>query len=264
MSDPRQTEVIDRARTVLPKDDRILAVYLVGSHASHENDDHSDVDVHVVVTDESAPTFDFAEALETIAGPLVHTDPIPGLTGGLGITPDWLHVDLIAHPLSEYDPDDYEAVLPLFDRSGDLLPPARVPEPDGEPYYPDRNVKLFFYFIGNLAGVLGRDERVVANMGVHVVRDQLIQLMRAERGVRRNGGAKRLNAFLSAEQRAFLESIPAVGSDPADIVAANRMICREFIRRGTALAERTGAEWPQAFVDATLSHLRGFFGVEFG
>ncbi|GLZ81349.1 hypothetical protein Afil01_61560 [Actinorhabdospora filicis] len=264
MTDPRQAAVIDRARTVLPQDERVLAVYLVGSHASHEDDAYSDVDVHVVVTDEAAETYDFATAMESIAGRLVLTDGIPGLSGGLGITPDWLHVDLIVHPLSEYDPDDYEAVLPLFDRSGNLLPEARVPGGNGDPYYPRRNVRLFFYFLGNLVNVLGRREYVVANMGVSAVRDQLIALMRAERGVRRSGGVKRLNAFVSDEQREFLESIPAVGCEPKDIIAANQMICREFIRRGTALAAATGEEWPQEFVDATLTHLREAFGVEFG
>ena len=87
--------------------------------------------------------------------------------------------------------------------------------------------------------------------------------MLAERGVRRTGGAKRLNAYLSDEQRAVLEAIPAAGTDPADIVAANHYICREFIRRGTALAQQTGEPWPAEFVDATLAHLRRHFDVDF-
>jgi len=262
-----QQAVIDRARTEFPKDDRVLGVFLIGSHASGENDAYSDVDLHLVITDESAESFreDFARVLEDLAGPLVLADPIPGLLGGLGITEDWLHVDLIAHPLSEYGPDDYEAVLPLYDRSGDLLPPARRPDAEhGEPYFPQQAVNLFFYFLGNLVTVLGRDERVVGNSGITAVRDQLVKLMRAERGVRRTGGLKRLNAFVSDEQRAFLESIPAAGTDPADIIAANRVICAEFVRRGRALAKATDAEWPDRLEEATLRRLRDHFGVEFG
>ncbi|GAA1579846.1 hypothetical protein GCM10009789_37020 [Kribbella sancticallisti] len=39
------------------------------------------------------------DVLRTIAGPTVLTDRIPGIVcGGLGITPDWLYVDLIIHP----------------------------------------------------------------------------------------------------------------------------------------------------------------------
>ncbi|MBB6035095.1 nucleotidyltransferase domain-containing protein [Phytomonospora endophytica] len=267
MTHHAQLAVIDRARTELPKDERVLGVFLIGSHASGEDDAYSDVDVHVVIADDAADSFraDFARVLEDLAGPLVLADPIPGLIGGLGITEDWLHVDLIAHPLSEYEPADYEAVLPLFDRTGDLLPPARRPAAEhGEPYFPLPAVNLFFYFLGNLVTVLGRDERVVGNSGIVAVRDQLVKLMRAERGVRRTGGLKRLNTYLSTEQRAFLESIPAAGTDPADIVAANRVICAEFIRRGRALAENTKAAWPDRLEEATLRRLRDHFGVEFG
>ena len=96
-----------------------------------------------------------------------------------------------------------------------------------------------------------------------MIRDQLIALMLAERGVRRTGGAKRLNAYLSAEQRATLAAIPAAGADPADIIAANQYMCREFIRRGTALAEQMGERWPAEFVAATLAHLRRHFGTDF-
>ena len=155
----------------------------------------------------------------------------------------------------------------LFDRDGTLFPDGDIAQQGGrpsEPYWPAGPVNLFFYFLGNLVTVLGRDERVVANQGVGAVRDQLIALMLAERGVRRTGGAKRLNALLSAEQRAALEAIPAAGSEPADIIKANQYICREFIRRGTALAEVTGETWPADFVDATLTHLRNHFTVDFG
>jgi hypothetical protein len=91
----------------------------------------------------------------------------------------------------------------------------------------------------------------------------LIRLMLAERGVRRTGGAKRLNALLSAEQRATLEAIPAVGSEPADIIAANQYISREVIRRGKVLAHHTNTPWPTPFVEATLNHLHNHFKVPF-
>ena len=87
--------------------------------------------------------------------------------------------------------------------------------------------------------------------------------MLAERGVRRTSGAKRLNALLSDEQRATLEAVPAAGTDPADIIAANQYICRQFVTRGTALAKLTDNPWPTEFVDATLTHLRNHFQVDF-
>jgi predicted nucleotidyltransferase len=254
---------------MLPEDDRILGVYLIGSYGSGEADRFSDVDVHCVVTDDSLGWFEqnWADVLRTLAGPTVLADRIPGLVGGLGITPDWLHVDLVIHPLASFDRCQYDGVRVLFDRDGTLFPDGDQPRKQGRPgtpYWPRQAVNLFFYFLGNLVTVLGRDERIVASQGIGAVRDQLIALMLAERGVRRTGGAKRLNAYLSTEQRAALEAVPAAGTDPADIIAANQHICREFIRRGTALAQRTGEPWPQEFVDATLSHLRNHFNIDFG
>ena len=266
--DERQQAVITRAQTMLPDDERILGVYLIGSYGAGEADRFSDVDVHLVVTDESLGWFEenWADGLRTIAGPTVLADRIPGLIGGLAITPDWLHVDLVIHPRASFDRCQYDGVRVLFDRDGTLFPDGDQPRTEGRPgtpYWPQQAVNLFFYFLGNLVTVLGRDERIVANQGVGAVRDQLIALMLAERGVRRTGGIKRLNAYLSAEQRAALEAIPAAGTDPADIIAANQYICREFIRRGTALAKTTGEPWPQDFVDATLAHLHNHFNVAF-
>jgi hypothetical protein len=224
--------------------------------------------VHCVVADDAVDWFEenWADVLRKITGPTVLTDRIPGITGGLGITADWLHVDLVIHSRSSFDRFQYDGVRVLFDRDGTLFPDGDQPATGGQPgtpYWPEQAVKLFFYFLGNLVTVLGRDERIVANQGIGAVRDQLIVLMLAERGVRRTGGAKRLNSYLSPEQRATLEAIPAAGTDPADIIAANQYICREFIRRGTALAERTGERWPSEFVDATLAHLRRHFGEDF-
>jgi predicted nucleotidyltransferase len=266
--DAGQRLVIERARTALPDDERILAVYLIGSYGTGEADEFSDVDVHCVVTDESAAWFEehWTDVLAVIAGPTVLADAIPGLIGGLGITSDWLHVDIVIHPLGSFDRFQYDGIRVLFDRDGSLFPEgdlARTGGRPGPPYWPERAVNLFFYFLGNLVTVLGRDERIVGLQGIGAVRDQLVALMLAERGVQRTGGLKRLNAYLSDEQRSCLEAVPAAGCDPVDIVAANRYLCREFIRRGTALAERTGERWPREFVDATLTHLHRHFGVDF-
>jgi predicted nucleotidyltransferase len=266
--DERQQTAIEQARDVLPEDERVLAVYLIGSYGTGEADRFSDVDVHLVVTDESLPWFEenWDDVLRQVAGPTVFADRLPGLVGGLGITHDWLHVDLIVHPLESFDRFQYDGVRVLFDRDGTLFPDGDIPQKGGrpgDPYWPAGAVNLFFYFLGNLVTVLGRDERTVANQGVGVVRDRLIELMLAERGVRRTGGVKRLNVYLSDEQRAALEAIPSAGTKPADIIAANQYICREFIRRGTALAERTREPWPTEFVKATLLHLRNHFGFDF-
>ncbi|WP_405063608.1 aminoglycoside 6-adenylyltransferase [Kribbella sp. NBC_01505] len=266
--DERYDVMIQRARELFPADDRVLACYLIGSYATGAEDRFSDLDLHLVVTDASIGWFEqhWDDVLRELSGPTVFTERLGTLAGGLGITPDWLHVDLIAHPLASFDRFQYDGVRVLFDRDGTLFPdgdqPAQHGRP-GTPYWPESVVQMCFYFLGNLVTVLGRDERIAASQGVGVVRDQLIRLMLAERGVRRTGGAKRLNALLSAEQRTVLEAIPPTGTDPTDIIAANQYLCREVLRRGKALAEQTGEPWPADFVNATLAHLHQHFGVPF-
>jgi hypothetical protein len=195
----------------------------------------------------------------------VFVDKLPGLVGGLAITPDWLHVDLFFHGLAGFDRHEYDGLRVLFDRCS-LFPDGdqpRVGGRPGTPYWPERTVTLFIYFLGNLVTVLGRDERIVANQGVGVLRDLLITLMLAERGVHRTGGAKRLNAYLSPEQRHCLEQIPTAGTSRSELLAANQYLSREFLTRARSLARETSTPWPEAFVTATLAHLHNHFNIRF-
>lgn len=265
-SPSRQRQLIERAAEILHADDRVIAAYLIGSHAAGTADEYSDIDLHCVVSDEDFPSClaDLDKILDDIAGPLVLVDAIPGISGALAITADWQHLDIVIHAESEYDPDQYDAVKPMFDRSGSLLPGARVPTATAESAdFPYGVVNIFFYFLGQLVTVLGREELVVAHSGIVVVRGKLVELMYAERGVRPTGGVKRLNPFLSDEQRAVLEAVPAAGADREQIIATHRYLTENFIKRGKRLADETGATWPQDLEDATLAHLRRHLGVDF-
>ena len=262
----RQQELIKRAREVLEADARVLAAHLIGSHAAGVADDYSDVDVHCVVADAEVDAFlaDADRLLRDIAGPLVLVDAIPGVSGVLALSADWQHIDLVVHTETEYDPARYEAVAPMFDRTGSLLRETTAPDRVRQPIvFPIDAVNLFFYFLGKLVTVLGRDELVVAHSGIVASRGQLVKLMYAESGIRAVGGVKRLNPFLSHEQRAVLEAIPAAGADRNEIIEANRYMTARFIERGKRLAEKTGAAWPQGLQDATLAHLHRHLDVDF-
>jgi hypothetical protein len=56
--------------------------------------------------------------------------------------------------------------------------------------------------------------------------------MLAEHGIRSRGGNKRLNPYLTDEQRHVLESIPIAGIDMNEILAYLRVITRQMLRRG--------------------------------
>lgn len=262
----RQERAIARAGEVLARDQRVLAAWLVGSFATAEADAYSDVDLHCLITDESADWFrqHWQETATEIVGPLVLASPISGVIGGYTLTPQWLHLDLIMHPRSELDPQSIAGLRPLFDRSGDLLPAEPVPlVRRGEPFFPDGPIKLFLYYLGNLPVGIGRGELVHIHGGIFTWREILIQVMLAENGIRTRGGNKRLNPLLTAEQRHVLESLPIAEMSFDEILIALRAIAREFIRRGKRLAERTGTSWPHELEEAALANIRHHHGIDF-
>jgi hypothetical protein len=250
-----QQAVIGRVPEVLAADDRILAGWLVGSFATGRADAYSDIDLHCLITDESADWFreNWARIASDLVSPLVLAQAIPGIIGGYAITPDWLHLDLIVHLRGHLDPKTVAGLRPLYDRTGHLLPSETVPrEVFGEPYFPDREISQFLYFVGNLPVLIGRDERVLSHGSVSGFRDILVSVVLAERGIRNRGGAKRLNPFLTAEQRETLESLPTASMDYAEVIEALRVVTRVVRQRSKQLAVRTGAVWPQELEDAAL------------
>jgi len=89
----------------------------------------------------------------------------------------------------------------------------------------------------------------------------LVPLMLAENGVPKSDGNKRLNRYLTAEQRAFLESLPPVAARRDAVLEFDRRVAAEFVRRGRALAAVTGADWPAELEEATLAYLERNLGV---
>lgn len=116
--------------------------------------------------------------------------------------------------------------------------------------------------LGNIVTVVGPDDAALAMLGVLTVRDTcLVPLFLAERGVRRRGGVKRLNRWLSKEQ-----------AGPAGVAAAARRDGRLGGGRaalpGTHLHRpRPGARrgldepWPEELEAATLRHVERGLGI---
>jgi hypothetical protein len=257
-----QLALIDRARSVLRAEPRVLAAWLAGSHARGEADAYSDVDIHCLIADEDAGWF--TEHWQEIAGAIMPAEMqhgLAGLIGGVCVSGDWLHLDLFFYPRSSFDPATIEKCAPLFDRTGafDATRPTR-PKP---PEISTRTFESFLYIMGQLVVTLGRGEHLVALSGVTAIRDAfLVPLFLAESGSARRGGAKRLNPYLTAEQRAFLESVPAAAADRESILAAIAPMAAEYLRRARAYAATHGIEWPGRFEASTVAHLRHHLGLE--
>lgn len=268
-----QMALLARAVTILQSDDRILAAWLAGSFAVGQGDPFSDLDVHCCVEDTAI------EELKTGWKDLLHqitptvlavTFPPGRLIGGYSLTPDWTHIDLLFFPRRVFNDSLLVSAKllpgakPLFDKTGILLPDAPVPRPplQGDPYFPEAAIETFFYIFGNLVTVVGRNEPVLATNGVVTIRDTcLVPLFYAERGVHKTGGVKRVNPFLSAEQRHVLEALPPIVATIDGVIEGHFALARLIIPRGRALAERTGVQWPTDLERATVAHVERGIGA---
>jgi hypothetical protein len=106
--------------------------------------------------------------------------------GGLCITPEWLHFDIVFRPVDAVDPTKVEGMVPLIDKAG-ILPGGTVPRPSCQraPFFPVSAVEHFLYMLRNMVSVVGGDEVVPASNGVVIVRDiDLVGLLLAEQGWR--------------------------------------------------------------------------------
>ena len=265
MATAEQLELIHRAHEVAAGDPRVLAAWIAGSIANGNDDRYADVDLHILVADEDIEAFHDAwmQLIRRIT-PVVMVRRIGGIVGGYAITPQWMHLDVVCHAVSRFDPVALRGCWPLFDRT-DTLPTKVTPGPDpwGEPYFPADAVEFYYYLLGNLVVVLGRGELNLAVNGAIVRRDVgLVPVMLAENGVRKHDGNKRLNPYLLEDQRTFLHSLPPLSPVRESIIAYDRMVAAELSRRGRALASATGARWPAEFEAATLAYLSRELGME--
>lgn len=271
-----QRTLIDRSIQVTRGDDRILAAYLVGGFALGTADAWSDVDLQFVIRDEAEESLretwsDVANAL----APTAYIQPFGGVIGGVCITPEWLHFDVVFNPQSKVDPRSVEGMVPLFDKAG-LLPSTRVPRPgrQGEPFFPRAVVEHFLYMLGNMVSVVARNEVVPASNGVIIVRDiDLVGLFLAEQGwetTREHSFGnpfpftKRLRCYLTDEQNSILESLPGVNASIDSVIDGYRALARVFLPRGRDLARRTGDSWPSAYERASVNYFERSLGASIG
>jgi hypothetical protein len=72
---------------------------------------------------------------------------------------------------------------------------------------------------------------------------------------------KRLRSYLSVEQNDILESLPPLAPTIESGIDGYIALARAFLPRARALAERTGATWPDAYEHATINHFETMLGA---
>lgn len=236
----------------------IRAVFLSGSHGMGTADAHSDIDF-VIVTRDGANDTMAAVFRETLAyfGDLV-------LWRDRTVAP--VLINAILAPASRVDalilkPDQLarhtqDGTQILFDR--DNIHATLAPTAPPTPLDPKRLAYQFEEFIrilGLLPLVIGREEYINGITGVMHLRTLLIDLLIVEAGVPYRGGALTLNRRLTAEQRDLLTSLPALIPTREGVIDAHRAYASAYLHRARAFASANDIPWPDAFEDATLTHI---------
>jgi predicted nucleotidyltransferase len=242
-------DLAERARTVLEADERVRAVWLTGSIAEGRGDAQSDLDLRLAVNGE----LDWKELVDRIS-PTVLARKLPGPGPDVVVTcvtPEWLRFDVVIVP-TEW-PATAGAMKTLFDKDGltAKLPPGPPPRTADPAFLAEE----FLRVLGLTPAVVGREEYLVGSDGVWLLRRMLIDLMTIGQA---KGGVKRLNPFLTAEQRATLESLPPIQPTRDAVIGGTLAIARVFL---PLARERLGASYPKALEAATLAHLERTLGI---
>jgi hypothetical protein len=178
------------------------------------------------------------------------------------VTPDWDRYDITFVLPPEFERMDGAGLKPL---AGDVAQPPRPHPPRQDAPIPaiEPLIVEFLRVLGLAPVAFGREEWLVVQQGIELLRNMLIELIRAEQGVSRaDRGAKRLNEFLTAEQRALLEGLDPPATRREALLAANGTLARLFLARARPLAARAGVPWPEALEAATRKHLETELGLE--
>lgn len=262
-----QRALLEHLIAVLGSDDRIESAWLSGSFGRGDGDAWSDIDITAVADEEDLP-----HCVAEYGGsrnPVGETVILSTLYGRIvsAVRPDWERYDIVFTTTQEFRTTDKTALRPL--KIASLDAPAAPPKPP-KPYQVSADAVLtasreFLRILGLLPTAIGRQEWLSSQEGIGLMRKALIELMIEANGIGRSqrGGAKRLNPYLTAEQRAAVEAAPQPAADRDSVIAANRALAELFIPLGKRLCEETGAAWPQALEDATRRHLAKVLDLTF-
>jgi predicted nucleotidyltransferase len=259
-----QWAFVERLTVALGADERVLAIWLMGSLARGTADRYSDVDTRIAVRDAEFPAVveGWRELVDRV-GPTVMRrrfgppdDPIV-----TAITPDWLRFDIAIQPASSTKGRGYDVARLLFDRDGtgarSRVTAAAPPDPLAR--LPSV-VEEFIRGLGLLPVVIGRGEFFVAMFGATILHNHLHDLMLMETGSRRHG-AQRLNPLLTGEQRQALAALPHPMPDRASLIESHLACARLFLPRARKLMGEHGLPYPEEFERALARHLRRALGV---
>ena len=236
----------------------------MGSFARGTSDQFSDVDLCVVVdeTDIAAFCDDWPDLCDSIA-PTVFRRQLGDHPVFNHITPDWLRFDVLVASPEALLSRTRTTVSPLYDPQG-LSSRLAEPNPPNPPN-PERISAVtveFLRVLGLLPVVIGREEFVVGQSGVSLLRSMLIDLMLEDVAVEDRGGSLHLNKLLPPERQHVLTQLPPVQASRESVIAGHVACATAFLPLSRTLHSTCGLAWPQVLEDAARHHLYSTLSIE--
>lgn len=256
--------LVGQLTEALAWDPRVRSAWLHGSLGRDEGDAWSDVDVVVEVdaADRRACMSDYAGPNRGLPD-LVLIKAVHGVILS-AVTTDWQRFDLMFVTPAELAAMDGAGLKRLLG-DPDQAAPARPPVADtGAAARVEALVEEVFRIVGLTPVAVGRQEWIAMRHGGEILQKLLIDLMVEENGIApaKRGGVKRLNPFLTVEQRSVIEGLETPPARRDLLLAAQLELVALFMARARPLAQRLGVRWPDALEAATRRHLKATLGLE--
>jgi hypothetical protein len=236
--DPRYADLLARAHEVLDADPRVVRLEVGGSIADGTADQWSDLDisVYVRVEDHAAVVAEWPAWVAAITPTVFARTPIlPFIVNT--VTADGLTLDFAI--LRE----DTPPFAPATGFAVGSLSGQRYEDHAGAVEY--AVAEMLRGTAGPFVSYLERGEHVRHMAGCGHILGLLTTVMLAETDSPPANG-KRLNAFLTAEQRACLESLPPLRATREDVAAFGLVVAGEVLRRARPLFAKYNLDWPDA------------------
>lgn len=239
-------------------DAHILAAWLEGSFGTGAADRYSDIDIHLLVTEENKEAFQqrLESWLSDIQSLVLFKDTFPGqmvtciTTAGLRLDV-WVHsgnaIFLECNSVHVLSAAEGCIQFKAASRNKELQDVASILK---------QHFNEFWRVLSILPTVLGREEHIAGFMGTTFVVMSLTEVLIIGNGKQRDRGVKNINDFLPQMLTEEIEeALTMQGVDRESIARAHLRLTAIMQRRGPDIAEQHGLIYPFALEKTVLGYL---------
>ncbi len=265
--------VVERASKTLGTDERVRAMFLAGSRATGSEDRFSDLDLLLVIDDESFEAF--CEEWQSWVAKLASTVAAKPRSFDRGFlinatTPSCARFDVFVRRVARVTSEPgWEKPAAVFDRDGiaQTLPEPRLPPAvEHDAAWLSELIYTFIRTLSVLPMLLEREELVRLTQHVQLLKQDLLELLIFENGDPpcRCPGAWAwvdLSERLPASDLALVATLPALAATRDSVIDGHVAVASQFLPLARRAAARVGEPFPSEFERAALGFLERELGA---